>query len=60
MQLFHRKFTLNEQQLNASGRESRGKTKKKCLPKGVFVFLTGRANDIGVICPVILLPLPQC
>jgi hypothetical protein len=54
MQLIHRKSTLNEQQLNPSGRESKGKTKKKkkkqesgrCLPKGVFVFLTPRANDI--------------
>jgi hypothetical protein len=66
MQLIHYKLTLNGQQLNPSARESIGKTQKKnqesggCLPKGVFIFLTPRANDIGMVCPVILLPLPHC
>jgi hypothetical protein len=46
MQLTHRKLTLNEQQLNPSGRESIGKKKEKketgrCVPKGVF-YLSNR------------------
>jgi hypothetical protein len=41
-------------------KKKKKKEKGRCLSKGVFVFLTPRANDIGMICPVILLPLPQC
>jgi len=46
--------------LEVSPKEIKNKKSGRRLPKGVFVFLTPRANDIGMIYPVILLPLPQC
>jgi hypothetical protein len=38
----------------AKKKRKRKRESGRCSPKGVFVFLTGRADDIGMICPVIL------